>query len=116
MIRAAEDVGHGSLTRVTWDWESLSAVIRKLKMPSEHYAVGPSGYALSRDRSAKATRIEVLVDEVGWKKLKERGWLEVGRHGLRHPSNADCAPAWPHWTTYASTCTGGRHPSDCRGA
>lgn len=72
------------------DWERLSEVVRRLKLPAGVYAVGRVGYGLSRDRASTADRAELLVDETGWRRLKERGWQERGGGSvLRHPKERD---------------------------
>jgi hypothetical protein len=69
-----------------WTWERLSTVVRRLKLPAGEYVVGRVGHGLSRDRSSSADRVELLVTETGWKRLKERGWREQsGGAALRHP-------------------------------
>ena len=71
---------------VAWTWERLSEVVRRLRMPAGEYAVGRVGYGLSRDRASTADRVELLVTDTGWRRLKERGWQEVGGGtALRHP-------------------------------
>lgn len=71
---------------VGWTWERLSEVVRRLRMPAGEYAVGRVGYGLSRDRASTADRVELLVTDTGWRRLKERGWQEVGGGtALRHP-------------------------------
>ena len=71
---------------VTWTWERLSEVVRRLRMPAGEYAVGSVGYGLSRDRASTADRAELLVTDTGWRRLKERGWQEAGGGtALRHP-------------------------------
>ncbi|QBX55456.1 hypothetical protein EXE58_08320 [Nocardioides seonyuensis] len=71
---------------MTWDWERLSTVLRRLKLPAEEYAVGTVGHGLSRDRASTADRVELLVTETGWRRLKERAWREAaGGSLLRHP-------------------------------
>ena len=71
---------------VSWTWERLSEVVRRLKLPAGEYAVGRVGYGLSRDRASTADRAELLVTDTGWRRLKERGWQEAGGGtALRHP-------------------------------
>ncbi|WP_110240179.1 hypothetical protein [Nocardioides gilvus] len=72
---------------MTWNWVRLSDEVRRLKLPSGEYSVGRIGYGLSRDHSSTADRVELLVTETGWRRLKERGWGERGRDTLRHPSD-----------------------------
>ena len=71
---------------MSWTWERLSDVVRRLKLPAGEYVLGRVGYGLSSDRSSTADRVELLVTETGWKRLKERGWRErSGGVALRHP-------------------------------
>lgn len=75
---------------MTWDWERLSDVVRRLKLPAGEYVVDRVGYGLSRDRASTADRVELLVTETGWRRLKERGWQERGGGTvLRHPKEHD---------------------------
>lgn len=75
---------------MTWDWQRLSDVVRRLKLPAGEYAVGRVGYGLSRDRASTADRVELLVTETGRRRLKERGWREHrGGRALRHPHEHD---------------------------
>ena len=71
---------------MTWTWERLSEVVRRLKMPADDYAIGRVGHGLSRDRASTADWAELLVTDTGWRRLKERGWQEAGGGtALRHP-------------------------------
>ncbi len=75
---------------MSWTWERLSSVVRRLKLPAGEYVVGRVGHGLARDRSSTAERVELLVTETGWKRLKERGWRECsGGVALRHPDERD---------------------------
>lgn len=71
---------------MTWNWVRLSDEVRRLKLPAGEYAVGRVGYGLSRDPSSTADRVELLVTETAWRRLKERAWRERGRDTLRHPN------------------------------
>lgn len=75
---------------MSWTWERLSTVVRGLKLPPGEYVVGRVGFGLSRDRSSTAEHVELLVTEIVWKRLKERGWRErSGGVALRHPDRRD---------------------------
>lgn len=71
---------------MAWNWERLSDVVRRLKLPAGEYVVGRVGYGLSRDPSSTAHHVELLVTETGWRRLKERGWRErAGGRFVQHP-------------------------------
>lgn len=69
---------------MTWTWDQLGDVVRRLALPPREYVLGASGSRLALGSADEADEVELLVTERGWTELEQRGWLWL-TESLDHP-------------------------------